>query len=193
MCAHVHYSQHLCSRSMWGSILKCFLLKLQVALLSSSPLIYTHIHISIDIDWTWSALCVIFPNWEDSPTFTLWYNEAGGRGSRAGCQVRSHSPHTAALVPVGLCHCWLVLCPLQHSCSRSGEVFPSLTGSGSKVYLTSLLQLPRDAPSYLASVHACVHLCDQECPNEICIWCLLRICLVWIHTGCLCLSGWLDD
>ena len=29
-------------------------------------------------------------------------------------------------------------CPLQHLCNVSGEVLPSLTGSGSQVYLTSL-------------------------------------------------------
>ena len=43
-----------------GDRLMCVLLKLQVSLLSSSPLIYTHIHISIGIDWTWKcSLCCI--------------------------------------------------------------------------------------------------------------------------------------
>ena len=92
-------------------------------------------------------------------------------------QVSSHSPHTAALVPVGLCHCWLVLCPLQHLCNRSGEALPSLTGSGSQVDLTSLPQLPRYAPRTLLCswevfkvtvkvrvyVHACMHMCVCLC------------------------------
>ena len=143
MCAHVHCSQHLCSRSLWGSI---NVLPSQVAsgsLVFLTSYLHTHtVHISIDIDWTWKCSLCCISELRRLPTFTMWYNEADRRGSRAGCQVCSHSPHTAALVPVGLCHCWLVLCPLQHLCSRSGEVLPSLTGSGPQVYLTSLSQPP---------------------------------------------------
>ena len=40
-------------------------------------------------------------------------------------------------------------CPLQHLCSRSGEVLHSQLGSGSQVYLISFSQLPCDAPRTL--------------------------------------------
>ena len=47
--------------------------------------------------------------------------------------------HTPDLTLLCVCSC-----PLQHLCSRSGEVLPSLNGCGSQVYLTSFPQLPHD-------------------------------------------------